>query len=147
MVREVQVNRTYLVADATTQTEGMTAAATTSAEPPRSRLPVHRSRAGPGVTKLSTADTPEPADQAVIGRGHKKLPQVLQRYRKGLATLFSFYTQAQKVITGGREQTAATNTVNLAMFMKCCKDFGLLGELLSSQDISRTFKTLASSYA
>ena len=33
--------------------------------------------------------------------------------------------------------------INLAMFVKCCRDFGLLGELLSGAHVISIFKQLA----
>jgi len=136
--------------------------------PRKSRLPVYRpsgrtpkrSAVSKGDDVVVTESGKGPATRSphppITGHDTASL---LAKYRRGLHVMFTFYVTAQSALasrrrSGQRRRSGADSKeevddggsqqqLNVAMFVKCCRDFGLLGDLLTGAEIIGTFKQVA----
>ena len=151
---EHRPERTVVVADRATQTSPVTDAGKVQARvavplrsPARpSRLPVYRpSPLRGGKRAAGNASSQSPRVPRVV-----TVDDVVAKYRKGLHMVFLFYSTAQYALSvnkgsadgqsGSASKRQGAPTINVATFVKFCRDFGLLGDLVSGQEIVSAFK-------
>lgn len=137
---------TVAVKDASLQTE--------FAEPPR-ELSVGSRRRSPkreeaaGSARASKVSPPKrKASRSRPTEAPQSISSVLRWHRKGLHVIFAFFAHSQRKV-GVSDGTFDAirkqgSTVNLAVFVKCCKDFGLLSpQLLGRDEVVAAFRAHA----